>query len=213
MFNMHMGEVVFGGIGSGLYGILVFIFVSVFLAGLMIGRTPEYLGKKIEGYDVKLASLFLLLTVFSSCGFTAWAVLTHWGADNVGNGGPHGFSEILYAYSSGTANNGTAFGGFGYTPTINGGTAYGSKWFNITQAFCMLIGRYGQIIPVMALAGALARKRPVPLSTGSFPVTGATFVLLVASVIVIVGALNFFPSLVLGPVVEHFQMVGSKILY
>ncbi len=217
MFNMHLGEVAFGGIGSGLYTMLIFIFVSVFLAGLMIGRTPEYLGKKVEGYDVKLAALFLLLSVIVALGMSAWAVLTTWGASNVGNGGPHGFSEILYAYSSGVANNGTAFGGYGYTPTApdaSGVTQYGSKMFNITQTLTMLMGRYFEIIPVMALAGSLAMKKPVAVSkVGTFPVTGVTFVLLITSVILIVGALNFFPSLAVGPLVEHFLMTGSKVLY
>ena len=212
MFNMHLGEVAFGGIGSGM-GIpcpWFFIFVSVFLAGLMIGRTPEYLGKKIEGYDVKLAALlFLLLTVIVSLGATAWAVpLTHWGADNVGNGGPHGFSEILYAYSSGVANNGTAFGGYGYTPTttVNGASVYGSKMFNITQTFVMLLGRYFQIIPVMALAGALALKKPVAVSkVGTFPVTGTTFILLITSVILIVQGrrISLASLAVERPLVEH----------
>ena len=134
----------------------------------------------------------------------------------MGNSGPHGFSEVLYNYSSGAANNGTAFGAYGYTPTqsVNGTTVYGSKMFNLTQTFCMLLGRYFQIIPVMALAGALAIKKPVAVSKiGTFPVTGPTFILLVASVILIVGALNFFPSLALGPIVEHFVMHGSKVLY
>jgi K+-transporting ATPase ATPase A chain len=216
MFNMHLGEVAFGGIGSGLYGTLIFIFVSVFLAGLMIGRSPEYLGKKIEGYDVKLASLFIFPTLIVSLAMTAWGCLAVWGAGNTGNGGPHGFSEIFYAYSSGVANNGTAFGGFGYSPTttVNGATVYASQMFNITQTFTMLFGRYFQIIPVIALAGALARKKPVAVSkVGSFPVTGPTFVALVVGCIVIVGALNFFPGLAMGPIIEHFQMQGTKVLY
>ncbi|HSZ55521.1 MAG TPA: potassium-transporting ATPase subunit KdpA [Tepidisphaeraceae bacterium] len=216
MFNMHLGEVAFGGIGSGLYGTLIFIFISVFLAGLMIGRSPEYLGKKIEGYDVKLASLFIFPTLIVSLAMTAWGCLAVWGAGNTGNGGPHGFSEIFYAYSSGVANNGTAFGGFTYSPTttVNGVTVYASQMFNITQTFTMLFGRYFQIIPVLALAGALARKKPVAVSkVGSFPVTGPTFVALVVGCIVIVGALNFFPGLAMGPIIEHFQMHGTKILY
>jgi potassium-transporting ATPase potassium-binding subunit len=216
MFNMHLGEVAFGGIGSGLYGTLIFIFVSVFLAGLMIGRSPEYLGKKIEGYDVKLASLFIFPTLIVSLALTAWGCVAAWGASNVLNGGPHGFSEIFYAYSSGVANNGTAFGGYGYSPTgtVNGQTVYTSQMFNITQTFCMLFGRYFQIIPVIALAGALARKKPVAVSRGgSFPVTGPTFVLLILGCIIIVGALNFFPGLAMGPLIEHFVMQGSKVLY
>jgi K+-transporting ATPase ATPase A chain len=220
MFNMHMDEVIFGGIGSGLFGILVFIFCSVFLAGLMIGKTPEYLGKKIESYDVKCSLLYLLVMAFGSLGFTAWAVMTGWGASNVGNNGPHGFSEIFYEYSSGTANNGTSFGGYGYTPTTtvtaadgSTQTVYGSKMFNITQSYCMLFGRYFEIVPIMALAGALAKKKPAPITAGSFPVVGPTFVLLVIGVVVIVGALTFLPGLALGPLLEHFLMTGSRILY
>jgi K+-transporting ATPase ATPase A chain len=222
MFNMHLGEVIFGGIGSGLYTMLVFIFVSVFLAGLMIGRTPDYLGKKINAFDVKCCSLLLLMIVLDTVGFTAWSCLTDWGTKNNANNGPHAFSELFYAYSSGTANNGTAFGGVGYAPTETPAdpndnsktvTVYSSTMFNWTQSFCMLIGRFFEIIPVMALAGALARKKAVPMHTGSFPVVGPTFCLLVAAVIIIVGALNFLPGLVMGPVIEHFKMVGSNILY
>ena len=170
MFNMHLGEVIFGGIGSGLYTMLIFIFVAVFLAGLMIGRTPDYLGKKISGYDVKLCSLLLLMIVIDTVAFTAWACVTDWGATHVGNNGPHGFSEIFYAYSSGTANNGTAFGGYGYSPTgpnDAGQTVYTSTAFNWTQTFCMLIGRYFELIPALALAGALAKKKPSAATTGS----------------------------------------------
>ena len=220
LFNMHMDEVIFGGIGSGLFGILVFIFCSVFLAGLMIGKTPEYLGKKIEAFDVKCSLLYLLVMAFGSLGFTAWACVTGWGASNVGNNGPHGFSEIFYAYSSGTANNGTAFAGYGYTPTTtitatdgSTQTVYGSKMFNITQSYCMLFGRYFEIVPILALAGALAKKKTAPINQGSFPVVGPTFVLLVIGVVVIVGALTFLPGLALGPLLEHFLMTGSHILY
>ena len=222
LFNMHMGEVIFGGIGSGLYTMLIFIFVSVFLAGLMIGRTPDYLGKKIVSFDVKCCSLLLLMIVLDTVAFTAWSCLTDWGTKNNANNGPHAFSELFYAYSSGTANNGTAFGGVGYAPTETPPdpadstktiTVYGSTMFNWTQAFCILIGRYFEIIPVLALAGALARKKAVPMHSGSFPVVGPTFCLLVAAVIIILGALNFLPGLVMGPVIEHFKMVGSHILY
>jgi potassium-transporting ATPase potassium-binding subunit len=216
LFNMHMDEVIFGGIGSGLFGILVFIFCSVFLAGLMIGRTPEYLGKKVEALDVKYSLLYLLVMAIGSLGFTAWAVVTGWGATNVGNNGPHGFSEIFYAYSSGTANNGTAFGGYGYTPTTTnaaGQTVYGSEMFNITQTYCMLFGRYFEIVPILALAGALAKKKTAPINVGSFPVVGPTFILLVIGVVVIVGALTFLPGLAMGPILEHFIMTGSNILY
>jgi len=216
LFNMHMGEVIFGGIGSGLYTMLVFIFVSVFLAGLMIGRTPAYLGKKIEAFDVKCCCLLLLMIVIDTVAFTAWACVANWGTANVGNQGPHGFSELFYAYSSGTANNGTAFGGFTCSPTTTdaaGHTVYGSTMFNWTQTFCILIGRYWELIPTLALAGALAMKKPAPPSSGSFPVVGPTFCLLVAGVIVIVGALNFLPGLAMGPIIEHFKMVASHVLY
>jgi K+-transporting ATPase ATPase A chain len=216
LFNMHMGELVFGGIGSGLYTMLIFVFVSVFLAGLMIGRTPEYLGKKIESYDVKCAALLLLMLVIDTLGFTAWGCVTHWGTDNVGNNGPHGFSEIFYNYSSGCANNGTSFGGYGYSPTgpnAAGQTVYTSTMFNVTQTFCILLGRYFELIPVIALAGSLARKKPAPASIGSFPVVGPTFIVLIIAVIVIVGALNFLPGLAMGPMLEHFIMRSGGILY
>jgi len=216
MFNMHLGEVIFGGIGSGLYTMLVFIFVSVFLAGLMIGRTPDYLGKKIDGFGVKCCSLLLLMIVIDTVGFTAWSCLSHWGTDNNVNSGPHGFSELFYAYSSGTANNGTAMGGVGYAPTTTdsaGHTVYASTMFNWTQTFCMLIGRYFEIIPVLALAGSLAKKKAVASSAGSFPVVGPTFCILLAGVIIIVGALNFVPGLVMGPVIEHYKMFGSHVMY
>jgi K+-transporting ATPase ATPase A chain len=222
MFNMHMGEVIFGGIGTGLYSMLVFIFVSVFLAGLMIGRTPDYLGKKINSFDVKCCCLLLLMIVLDTVGFTAWSCLADWGTKNNTNNGPHAFSELFYAYSSGTANNGTAFGGVGYAPADTlpdpaDGTktikVYGSTMFNWTQTFCILIGRYFEILPILALAGALAGKKAAPLHTGSFPVVGPTFCLLVAAVIIILGALNFLPGLVMGPVIEHFKMYGSQMLY
>jgi K+-transporting ATPase ATPase A chain len=222
MFNMHLGEVIFGGIGTGLYSMLVFIFVSVFLAGLMIGRTPDYLGKKIASFDVKCCCLLLLMIVLDTVGFTAWSCLAKWGTDNNANNGPHAFSELFYAYSSGTANNGTAFGGVGYAPTVTSPdpadktktiTVYGSTMFNWTQSFCMLIGRYFEILPILALAGALARKKATEMHTGSFPVVGPTFCLLVAAVIIIVGALNFLPGLVMGPVIEHFKMYGTHMLY
>ncbi len=216
LFNMHMGELVFGGIGSGLYTMLIFVFVSVFLAGLMIGRTPEYLGKKIESYDVKCAALLLLMLVIDTLGFTAWGCVANWGTSNVGNNGPHGFSEIFYNYSSGCANNGTAFGGYGYSPTTTnaaGQTVYASTMFNVTQTFCILLGRYFELIAVIALAGSLARKKPAPASIGSFPVVGPTFIALIIAVIVIVGALNFLPGLAMGPILEHFIMRSGGILY
>ena len=216
MFNMHMGELIFGGIGSGLYTMLIFIFVSVFLAGLMIGRTPEYLGKKIDSYGVKCCCLYLLVMVIDVVAFTAWGCAANWGSSNVGNGGPHGFSEIFYAFSSGMANNGTAFGGYGYSPTTTnaaGLSIYASTVFNWTQTFCMYIGRYFELIPILALAGGLAMKRPAPASAGSFPIVGPTFIFLIIAVIVIVGALNFLPGLAMGPILEHFIMRGGGILY
>jgi potassium-transporting ATPase potassium-binding subunit len=216
LFNMHMGEVIFGGIGSGMYTMLVFIFVSVFLAGLMIGRTPEYLGKKIDAYGVKCCCLYLLLLVLDAVGFTAWGSVASWGQGNVGNGGPHGFSEIFYAYSSGMANNGTAMGGFGYSPTTTnaaGQTVYASTMFNVTQTFCMYLGRYWELIPILALAGGVVSKKPAPASAGSFPIVGPTFILLIIAVIVIVGALNFLPGLAMGPLLEHFIMRSGGILY
>jgi K+-transporting ATPase ATPase A chain len=216
LFNMHMGELIFGGIGTGLYTMILFILVSVFLAGLMIGRTPEYLGKKVDAYGVKCACLYLLVMVIDAVAFTAWGSATNWGQTNVGNNGPHGFSEIFYAYTSGMANNGTSMGGYGYSPTTTnaaGQTVYGSTMFNWTQTYCILIGRYFELIPILALAGGLAIKKPAPASAGSFPVVGPTFVLLIIAVIVIVGALNFLPGLAMGPLLEHFIMRGGGILY
>jgi K+-transporting ATPase ATPase A chain len=216
LFNMHMGEVIFGGIGTGLYTMLVFIFVSVFLAGLMIGRTPEYLGKKIDSYGVKCCCLYLLMLVLDAVGFTAWGSVTNWGQSYNSNNGPHAFTEIFYAYSSGMANNGTAMGGVGYAPTTTnaaGQTVYASTMFNVTQTFCMLLGRYFELIPILALAGAVALKKPAPVSVGSFPVVGPTFVLLIIAVIVIVGALNFLPGLAMGPLLEHFIMRAGGVLY
>ena len=216
LFNMHMGEVIFGGIGSGLYTMLVFIFVSVFLAGLMIGRTPEYLGKKIDGYGVKCCCLYLLVMVIDCVAFTAWGSVAAWGQTNVGNAGPHGFSEIFYEYTSGMANNGTAMGGFGYSPTVAnaaGQNIYASTTFNWSQTLCMLIGRYWELIPILALAGAVAMKKTAPASAGSFPVVGPTFIVLIIAVIVIVGALNFLPGLAMGPLLEHFIMRSGGILY
>jgi potassium-transporting ATPase potassium-binding subunit len=216
LFNMHMGELIFGGIGTGMYTMLVFIFVSVFLAGLMIGRTPEYLGKKIDSYGVKCCCVYLLVMVIDVVAFTAWACVANWGTSSVGNGGPHGFSEIFYAYSSGMANNGTAMGGFTCSPTTTnaaGATIYASTAFNWTQTFCMLLGRYFELIPILALAGGLVLKKPAPASAGSFPIVGPTFILLIIAVVVIVGALNFLPGLALGPLLEHFIMRAGGVLY
>jgi len=203
LINMQLGEVVFGGTGAGLYGMLVFVILTVFLAGLMVGRTPEYLGKKIEAYDVKVSALAVLILIFDIMGFTAWAVVSQWGLAGLNNAGPHGFSEILYAFSSGTGNNGSAFAGL----TAN------TWWYNTTLAFAMMIGRFFFIVPVLALAGNLAAKRVVPESGGSFPVSGVTFVLLLVGTVLIVGVLSFFPALSMGPVVEHFLMVHSNVLF
>jgi len=203
LFNIQLGEVVFGGVGAGLYGMLVFVILAVFLTGLMVGRTPEYLGKKIEPYDVKVSVLSILILIFSILGFTAWASVSPWGLAGLNNAGPHGLSEMLYAYSSGTGNNGSAFAGL----TTN------TPWYNTTLGLAMLFGRFVMIVPVLALAGSLARKRLIPASGGSFPVWGFTFTLVLLGTILIVGALTFLPALALGPIVEHFLMTGSDALY
>jgi K+-transporting ATPase ATPase A chain len=203
LVNMHLGEVVFGGVGAGLYGMLVFVILTVFLAGLMVGRTPEYLGKKIESYDVKLCALAVLLLVFDVLGFAAWAAVSKWGLAGLNNAGPHGFSEILYAFSSAAANNGSAFAGLsGNTP-----------WYNTTLAVAMMIGRFFFIAPVLALGGNLGRKRILPESRGSFPVSGPVFIILLVGTVVIVGLLSFFPALALGPIVEHFLLLRSTMVY
>ncbi|AFM24575.1 potassium-transporting ATPase subunit KdpA [Desulfomonile tiedjei] len=203
LLNIELGEVVFGGVGAGLYGMLVFVVLAVFLAGLMIGRTPEYLGKKIESYDIKAAVLFVMAAVFGILGFTALASVSNWGLAGLNNAGPHGFSEMLYAFSSGTGNNGSAFAG------LNGNTVP----YNITLGLAMLVGRFFMIVPVLALAGHLAQKKIVPQSSGSFPVTGPIFVMLLVGTVLIVGALTFFPALSLGPIVEHFLMTNSSVLF
>ena len=203
LINMHLGEVVFGGVGAGLYGMLVFVILTVFLAGLMVGRTPEYLGKKIESYDVKVSALAVLLLIFDIMVFTAWAVVSKWGLAGLSNAGPHGFSEILYAFSSATANNGSAFAGL----------SANTPWYNMTLAIAMMIGRFFFIVPVLALAGNLAKKKIVPESGGTFPVSGVTFVVLLVGTVLIVGVLSFFPALSVGPIVEHFLMVHSTVVY
>jgi K+-transporting ATPase ATPase A chain len=203
LLNIQLGEVVFGGVGAGLYGMLVFVVLAVFLAGLMVGRTPEYLGKKIEAYDVKASVFFIMAAVLSILGFTAWASVSPWGLAGLNNSGPHGFSEMLYAYSSASGNNGSAFAGL----TTN------TYWYDTTMGIAMIIGRFFMIVPVLALAGNLAKKKLVPPSAGSFPVTGPTFVLLLAGTVLIVGALTFFPALSLGPIVEHYLMTGSNVVF
>ena len=211
LFNMHLGEVVFGGVGAGLYGMLIFVVLAIFIAGLMVGRTPEYLGKKIEAFDVKAAVLGVLAPGLCILAFTAWGVTSAWGRAGLNNAGPHGFSEIHYAYTSGAANNGSAFAGLTAAPTT--GDFAGDRHYDLTLAVDMLVGRFFIIIPVLALAGHLAAKRRAPLSAGSFPVDGATFTVLLVGVVVIVGALTFLPALSLGPVVEHFLMRSSPVTF
>ena len=203
LFNIQLGEIVFGGVGAGLYGMLIFVVLAVFLCGLMVGRTPEYLGKKIEAYDVKMSALTVLILIFSILCFSAWAAVSSWGMAGLNNKGPHGLSEILYAYSSGTGNNGSAFAGL----TTN------TAWFNTTLGIAMLLGRFFMIVPILALAGNLARKKIIPASEGSLPVSGFTFMAMLIGTVLIVGALTFFPVLSLGPLVEHFLMTSSTILY
>ena len=201
LFNIQTGEVIFGGVGAGLYGMLIFVILAVFIAGLMVGRTPEYLGKKIEAYDVKMALLAFVILAFIILGFTAWASVSDWGKAGLNNQGPHGLSEILYAYSSGTGNNGSAFAG------LNANT----PWYDTTLGIDMLLGRFGMIVPLLALAGSLARKKIIPASAGTFPVTGITFVVLLVGTVILVGALTFLPALALGPIVEHFLMLKGNL--
>src|SRR5215471_18088985 len=201
LFNIQLGEIIVGGVGAGLYGMLVFVVLAVFIAGLMVGRTPEYLGKKIESYDVKMSMLALLVLAVSILGFAAWAIASKWGLAGLNNNGPHGLSEILYAFSSGAGNNGSAFAGLsGNTP-----------WYNTTLGLDMLFGRFLMIVPIMALAGSLAQKKVAPPSVGTFPVSGGTFLILLLGTVLLIGALNFLPALTLGPIVEHFLMQGGKL--
>jgi len=201
LFNIQLGEIIIGGVGAGLYGMLVFVILAVFIAGLMVGRTPEYLGKKIEAYDVKMAMLSLLILAISILGFAAWAIVSKWGLAGLNNNGPHGLSEILYAFSSGAGNNGSAFAGLsGNTPP-----------YNTTLGFDMLFGRFLMIVPIMALAGSLVQKKVAPPSAGTFPVHGGTFLILLLGTVLLIGALNFLPALTLGPIVEHFLMQGGKL--
>jgi len=201
LFNIQTGEVIFGGVGAGLYGMLIFVVLTVFIAGLMVGRTPEYLGKKIESYDVKMVLLAFVILTFIILGFTAWASVSNWGTSSLANQGPHGLSEILYAYTSGAGNNGSAFAG------LNANT----PWYDTTLGVDMLLGRFGMIIPLLALAGSLARKKIVPASAGTFPVSGFTFVVLLVGTVILVGALTFLPALALGPIVEHFLMLKGNL--
>jgi potassium-transporting ATPase potassium-binding subunit len=200
LINIMLGEVVFGGVGAGLYGIVVFVILAVFIAGLMVGRTPEYLGKKIESYDVKMAMLAILILTFTILGFSALAIIKPFGNSSISNPGPHGLSQVLYAYVSSAGNNGSAFAG------LNANT----MWYNTSTAVAQLLGRFFMIIPVLAIAGSLAKKRTVPESAGTFPVTGGLFSGLLVATIVIVGALTFFPALSLGPILEHLLMAAGK---
>ncbi|MFA4903318.1 MAG: potassium-transporting ATPase subunit KdpA [Desulfobaccales bacterium] len=203
MFNIQLGEVVFGGVGAGLFGMLVFVVLAIFLAGLMVGRTPEYLGKKIESFDIQVAALAILVPIVFLLGFAALASTTEWGVKALNNAGPHGFSEMLYAFTSCIGNNGSAFAG------LSGN----APWYNLTLGLATLIGRFLLIVPVLALAGSLGRKKTVPQSAGSFPVSGPTFTFLLIGTVIIVGALTFFPALSLGPIVEHFLMINSSKLF
>ncbi|OBQ59316.1 potassium-transporting ATPase subunit KdpA [Mesorhizobium erdmanii] len=200
MINMQLGEVIVGGVGAGFYGIIMFIVVAVFVAGLMVGRTPEYLGKKIEAKEVKMAMLAILCLPLAMLTFTAIAVVLPSAVASMANGGPHGFSEVLYAYTSAAANNGSAFGGLsGNTP-----------WYNITLGVTMWMGRFFVIIPALAIAGSLATKKTVPASAGTFPTDGPLFVGLLVGVILIVVGLTFFPALAIGPIVEHLAMIHGQ---
>jgi K+-transporting ATPase ATPase A chain len=212
LFNMQTDEVIFGGVGAGLYSMLIYAIVAVFIGGLMVGRTPEYVGKKIEAKEVKMAILAILATSAVILGFTALSSVVkfpangYWNAPgaaaaNTNNHAAHGFSEVLYAYSSGAGNNGSAFAG------LNANT----PWYNLTMALDMLVGRFLFIIPVLAIAGSLARKKVIPTTSGTLPTTGGLFVALLIGTVIIVGALTYFPALSLGPIAEHFQMLGGKL--
>ena len=202
MLNI-LAKVIFGGAGAGLAGMLVFVVLAIFLAGLMVGRIPEYLGKKIEIFDIRVSALAILVPIIFLLGFTALAASTQWGVKALNNAGPHGFSEILYAFTSCIGNNGSSFAGLSANTLA----------YNLTLGLGTLIGRFLLIVPVLALAGSLAAKKTVPQSAGSFPVSGITFTLLLVGTVLIVGALTFFPALSLGPIVEHFLMINSSKLF
>ena len=201
LVNIQLGEVIFGGVGAGLYGVLIFVVLTVFIAGLMVGRTPEYLGKKIEAREMKLAMLYVLIFPLLILGLAAWASVVSSGTASLSNGGPHGLSEILYAFSSGAGNNGSAFAG------LNASTPF----YNLMLAADMLVGRFLMIIPALALAGSMVGKKVTPAGLGTFPTNGMLFVALLVSVVIIVGALTFFPALSLGPVVEHFAAAAGRV--
>ncbi|HEY5363688.1 MAG TPA: potassium-transporting ATPase subunit KdpA, partial [Aestuariivirga sp.] len=199
-FMIQLGEVLPGGVGSGLYGILVIAVLTVFIAGLMVGRTPDYLGKKIEAKEMKLAMLALLILPLVILGFSAVAAMLPAALSSLANAGPHGLSEIIYAYSSSAGNNGSAFAG------LNANT----NWFNTTLGISMFLGRFAYIVPMMAIAGSLATKTKVPASSGSFPTHGTMFIALLTGVVLILGGLQYFPALALSPIVEHFLMLAGK---
>jgi potassium-transporting ATPase potassium-binding subunit len=199
--NIQLGELVFGGVGAGLYAMLIYVVLSVFIAGLMVGRTPEYLGKKIESREIKLSMLYVLIFPLLILYYAGWSLVAPYGLSSLNNAGPHGLSEILYAYSSAAGNNGSAFAG------LNANT----PWYNVSLGITMLAGRFLMIVPAMAIAGSLVGKKSVPESLGTFPTNGSLFVVLLVGVIIIVGALTFFPALSLGPIVEHFLAQSGKV--
>jgi K+-transporting ATPase ATPase A chain len=213
LFNMQTDEVIFGGVGAGLYSMLIYAIVAVFIGGLMVGRTPEYVGKKIEQKEVKMAIIAILATSLVLLGFSAassvapFAKDAYWNGSygaatgNLNNGGPHGLSEILYAYSSASGNNGSAFAGI----------SANTPWYNLTLGLAMLVARFMFIVPALAIAGSLAGKKLVPVTSGTLPTHGSLFVVLLVGTVVIVGALTYFPALSLGPIVEHFQMLNGKV--
>jgi K+-transporting ATPase ATPase A chain len=201
LINMQLGEIIIGGVGAGLYGMLLFVVLAIFVAGLMVGRTPEYVGKKIEAREVKMAMLAILVLPLMYLGWTAVAVVLPSAVASMANAGPHGFTEVLYAFTSATGNNGSAFGG------LTGNTLF----YNLTLASSMFVGRFFMIVPAMALAGSLAGKKSIPASAGTLPTTGGLFIGLVVGVILIIGGLTFFPALALGPIVEHLAMNANTL--
>jgi K+-transporting ATPase ATPase A chain len=201
LINIQLGEIIVGGVGAGLYGMLIFVVISIFVAGLMVGRTPEYVGKKIEAREVKMAMLAILVLPLMYLGWTAVAVVYPTAVASMANAGPHGFTEVLYAYTSQTGNNGSAFAG------LTGNIFF----YNITGAVAMFVGRFFMIVPAMAMAGSLAGKKSIPPSAGTLPTTGGLFVGLVVGVILIIGGLTFFPALALGPIVEHLAMTANTL--
>jgi potassium-transporting ATPase potassium-binding subunit len=201
LINIQLGEIIFGGVGSGMYGMLLFVIIAIFVAGLMVGRTPEYVGKKIEAKEVKMAMLAVLILPLMYLGWTAVAMMVPSAVAAMGNPGPHGFTEVLYAYVSQDGNNGSAFAGL----------SANTLFYNLTGAVAMFVGRFWMIIPTMAIAGSLAAKKSIPPSSGTFPTTGGLFIGLVVGVIVIVGGLTFFPALALGPIVEQLAINAGTV--